>query len=171
MGKRFRASAAVGGALFVATTLATLALPAQPPNALITFSRDRQRLSLRADQVPRGRVLSQLSTRLGVDIRAYDVDLTAPVTVSVADAPLDVVVARVLPADARYVIRYGERESPAALGRSGPKRPGTASVPQRGAPAKGRTRPYVRDARSVLKAPPRSEVAPERRAEGPGVKL
>ncbi|MGQ0537938.1 MAG: hypothetical protein ACT4R6_03245, partial [Gemmatimonadaceae bacterium] len=42
---------------------------------------------------------------------------------------------------------------------------------QRGAPAKGRTRPYVRDARSVLKAPPRSEVAPERRAEGPGVKL
>lgn len=141
-----------------------------PPTAQIRLSRDLQRISVRADQVPRGRVLSQLSARLGVEIRAYDVDLTAPVTVSVEEMPLEAVVARVLPADARYVIRYGEREVLAATPiKSGSKR-GSPETRPRGVPTKGRTRPYVRNASSVVKTPARSTVSVDPRQAGPGVK-
>lgn len=132
-------------------------------------SRDLQRVSVRADQVPRGRLLAQIAARLGVEIRAYDVDLAAPISISVVDAPLDVVVTRVLPTDARYVIRYGDRDVAASTIRSGPKR-GEPVVRPRGAPNKGATRPYVRNPRSVVKRAARTAAPLEPRQTGAGIK-
>jgi hypothetical protein len=129
--------------------------------AHVRVSPDLQRLTVRAERVPRGRVLSQISARLGVEIRAYDVNLETPVTVSVVDAPVDVVVTRVLPANARYVIRYGDRDVAAKVSSAGAKK-GATPARQRG-PTKGVTRPYVRSERSVMKKASRAPLAVDQR--------
>jgi hypothetical protein len=83
--------------------------PAETAGRWIRFDPARQRYSIEAQQVPRGALLDELKTVAGADVRPQP-EREAPVTATARDLDLNALVALLLPAGTRPIIRQGERE-------------------------------------------------------------
>lgn len=112
---------------------------------------DKQsRISIVAKDVSRARLLHELRTRHGIEIRTVGLS-DERISVQVVDKPLPEALARLLPKDTPYVLRVGDREAAIA-------------PPERDA---GKVKPVVRDPKLPTKDEPPTTPPPER----PNVKV
>jgi hypothetical protein len=121
-------------AILAATLIAACAERAPPPGVSLDPRSDL--FSVHVKDVSRGELLDQLQRAGGIEVRPRP-DPDAKLTLDADGLDVDELLARVMPANARYIARRGSREYPARLA-GGQKKEGPAAAIAAGLLEKGK---------------------------------
>lgn len=133
----------IWAAACTAVLLMSCATQAPPPPDGVSFNADTGRFSVRATAVPRGVLLDQLIKVAQVEVRPQP-PRDEPLTLSADGLDLDELLARLMPADFRYVTRRGQLEIASKTPGAGARKEGATAAVAPGLAPKGKGGARVR---------------------------
>ena len=154
----------------VAVLLASCATQSPQTPDGVSFNAETGRFAVRATGVPRGELLDQLAKVAQIEVRPQP-PRGEPLTISADGLDLDELLARIMPADARYIARRGQLELASKVPGVSARKEGAEATVAPGLNAKGRGGAATRTGSGTLKVAADSKLAeaPSRPA-GPGIK-
>ena len=124
----------------------------------MSFNAETGRFAVRATGVPRGELLDQLAKVAQIEVRPQP-PRDEPLTISADGLDLDELLARIMPADARYIARRGQLELASKVPGVSARKEGAETTVAPGLNAKGKGGAATRTGSGTLKAAADSKLA------------